>query len=91
MQIAHADGIGTYNAMTIVWEWDPHARLYGLLDYAREGRTHWVLATLEKIFGIHDDRPNILPLQRYCDIVAKDVREVTQSRYEARLGPLQQE
>ena len=46
---------------------------------------------IEEPFGIHDDRPNILPLQRYCDIVAKDVREVTQSRYEARLGPLQQE
>ena len=34
---------------------------------------------IEEPFGIHDDRPNMLPLQRYCDIIANDVMEVTAS------------
>lgn len=40
----------------------------------------WMLLATEEIghvieepFGIHDDRPNILPLQRYCDVIVKDV------------------
>ena len=56
MQIAHADGIGTYNAMSIVYELDESTGLFDLLDYARKGRTHWTLNALRKIFGIHDDR-----------------------------------
>jgi predicted membrane chloride channel (bestrophin family) len=42
----------------------------------------WMLLATEEIghiieepFGIHDDRPKILPLQRYCDIVARDLAE----------------
>lgn len=42
----------------------------------------WMLLATEEIghiieepFGIHDDRPKILPLQRYCDIVARDLDE----------------
>ena len=30
---------------------------------------------IEEPFGIHDDRPKILPLQRYCDIIANDLKE----------------
>ena len=40
----------------------------------------WMLLATEEIghvieepFGIHEDRPNILPLQRYCDVIEKDV------------------
>ena len=42
----------------------------------------WMLLAMEEIghiieepFGIHDDRPKILPLQRYCDIVSRDLAE----------------
>ena len=42
----------------------------------------WMLLATEEIghiieepFGIHDDRPKILPLGRYCDIVARDLDE----------------
>ena len=42
----------------------------------------WMLLATEEIghiieepFGIHDDRPQILPLQRYCDIVSRDLAE----------------
>ena len=42
----------------------------------------WMLLATEEIghiieepFGIHDDRPKILPLQRYCDIVGRDLHE----------------
>ena len=42
----------------------------------------WMLLATEEIghiieepFGIHDDRPKILPLQRYCDIVSRDLAE----------------
>ena len=51
----HADGIGTWNALSIVWEWDPTLQLYDKLDYQRKGRTHWVLNMLRRIFGEHDD------------------------------------
>ena len=40
----------------------------------------WMLLATEEIghiieepFGIHADRPNMLPLQRYCDVIEKDV------------------
>jgi hypothetical protein len=56
MIIAHADGIGHYNALSIVWEWDEATRLYDKLDYTREGRTHWVLNVLRIVFGCHDDK-----------------------------------
>jgi predicted membrane chloride channel (bestrophin family) len=42
----------------------------------------WMLLATEEIghiieepFGIHDDRPKILPLQRYCDIISRDLAE----------------
>ena len=42
----------------------------------------WMLLATEEIghiieepFGIHDDRPKILPLQRYCDIVQQNLDE----------------
>lgn len=54
--IAHADGIGSYNALSIVYEQVPGTELYDKMDYQREGRTHWVLEMLKKIFGTHDDR-----------------------------------
>jgi hypothetical protein len=56
MHIAHADGIGHYNALSIVWELDPATGLYDKLDYERPGRTHWNLGYLKEIFGIHDDQ-----------------------------------
>ena len=56
MQIAHADGIGHYNALSIVWELDPATGLYDKLDFERPGRTHWNLRYLKEIFGIHDDQ-----------------------------------
>ena len=44
----------------------------------------WVLLATEEIghiieepFGLHDYRPNILPLRRYCDIISKDISEIT--------------
>ena len=55
-ELPHADGIGSYNAFTIVWEWSEELQLYDAMDYARKGRTHWVLAMIKKLFGIHDDR-----------------------------------
>ena len=54
-QIPHADGIGTYNALSIVYELDEATGLYDKLDYTREGRTHWVLNVLRQVFGEHDD------------------------------------
>ncbi len=45
----------------------------------------WMLLATEEIghiieepFGIHDDRPNMLPLQRYCDVIQKDVEMMSQ-------------
>jgi hypothetical protein len=54
-EIAHADGIGTYNALTIVWELDPATGLYDKLDFERPGRTHWVINMLRQLLGEHDD------------------------------------
>jgi hypothetical protein len=61
MQIAHADGIGHYNALLIVgvfpvWEQDSATGLYDKLDFERPGRTHWNLRYLKEMFGIHDDQ-----------------------------------
>ena len=55
-EIPHADGIGTYNAMSIVYERMEGTDLYDKLDYQKEGRTHWVLSLLERLLGTHDDR-----------------------------------
>ena len=54
-EIIHADGIGSYNALSIVWELDTETGLYGALDFARPGRTHWVLNMLRQLLGQHDD------------------------------------
>ena len=54
-EIQHADGIGSYNALIIVYEQIEASGLYGAMDYQREGRTHWVLQLLKRIFGDHDD------------------------------------
>jgi hypothetical protein len=54
-ELAHADGIGTYNALTIVWELDPSSGLYDKLDFERPGRTHWVLNMLRQLLGEHED------------------------------------
>eukprot|EP00900_Chrysochromulina_parva_P012604 jgi/Chrpa1/21344/Chrysochromulina_OHIO_Genome00026080-RA len=54
-EIAHADGIGTYNALTIIWELDPATGLYDKLDFERPGRTHWVINMLRQLLGKHDD------------------------------------
>ncbi|KOO26420.1 hypothetical protein Ctob_009367 [Chrysochromulina tobinii] len=54
-ELAHADGIGTYNALTIVWELDPATGLYDKLDFERPGRTHWVLNMLRQLLGEHED------------------------------------
>ena len=53
--IPHADGIGSYNALSIVYELDEATGLYDKLDFQRPGRTHWVLNVLKRIFGEHDD------------------------------------
>ena len=45
-QIAHADGIGSYNALSIVYEYDEALGKYDKLDYERAGKTHWVLEML---------------------------------------------
>eukprot|EP00614_Pseudopedinella_elastica_P026947 CAMPEP_0172625712 /NCGR_PEP_ID=MMETSP1068-20121228/145459_1 /TAXON_ID=35684 /ORGANISM="Pseudopedinella elastica, Strain CCMP716" /LENGTH=422 /DNA_ID=CAMNT_0013435091 /DNA_START=84 /DNA_END=1352 /DNA_ORIENTATION=+ len=43
----------------------------------------WMLLATEEIghlieepFGLHNDRPNILPLQRYCDVIAADLANI---------------
>jgi len=47
----------------------------------------WMLLATEEIghiieepFGIHDDRPQILPLKRYCDVVEKDLGQIATTR-----------
>jgi hypothetical protein len=55
MEIAHLDGIGSYNALSIVWELDPTTGLYDKLDFERPGRTHWTLNVLRQLMGEHDD------------------------------------
>lgn len=47
----------------------------------------WMLLATEEIghiieepFGIHDDRPQILPLKRYCDVVEKDLVQIATTR-----------
>ena len=54
-EIPHADGIGTWNALIVVYEFNPVTRKYDKLDYTRAGRTHWTLRLIERLFGIHDD------------------------------------
>jgi hypothetical protein len=48
MKTPCADGIGSYNSMSFVYEQIDGTDHYGLLDYQREGRTHWTLAYLLK-------------------------------------------
>ena len=55
MEIAHLDGIGSYNALSIVWELDPTTGLYDKLDFERPGRTHWTLNVLRQLMGEHED------------------------------------
>lgn len=78
--IAHADGIGSYNALSIVYEQIPGTELYDKLDYQREGRTHWVLAMLKKIFGPHDDR-------QLMSLIMHGVRWGVQAPMQTRIAP----
>jgi len=32
---------------------------------------------IEEPFGLHDDRPNILPLHRYCKVIADDIASIS--------------
>ena len=79
MHIAHADGIGHYNALSIVWELDPATGLYDKLDYERPGRTHWNLGYLKEIFGIHDD-------QQLMSLVMHGVRWGVQAPVQIRIA-----
>ena len=79
MQIAHADGIGYYNALSIVWELDPATGLYDKLDFERPGRTHWNLMYLKEIFGIHDD-------QQLMSLVMHGVRWGVQAPLQIRIA-----
>jgi hypothetical protein len=53
--IPHADGIGSYNALSVVYEQIPGSQLFDKMDYQKEGRTHWVLNILRRILGTNDD------------------------------------
>ena len=55
VMVPHADGVGAYNALSIVYDLDFETGLYGALDYQRAGRTHWVVEMIRKVFGTHDD------------------------------------
>lgn len=44
----------------------------------------WMLLATEEIghiieepFGLHDDRPQILPLEKYCDVVGRDLEQIS--------------
>ena len=78
-QIAHADGIGSYNALSIVWELDTQTGLYGALDFARPGRTHWVLNMLRQLLGEHED-------QQLMSLVMDGVRWGVQAPMQIRIG-----
>ena len=55
-QIAHADGIGSYNALSLLYERDSETGLYDLLDFERPRHTHWVLKYMRQIFGDIEDQ-----------------------------------
>ena len=78
-EIKHADGIGTYNALSIVWEFDTATGLYDMLDFQRPGRTHWTLEYLKNVFGIHDD-------QQLLSLVMHGVRWGVQAPMQIRIA-----
>jgi hypothetical protein len=78
-EIPHADGIGSYNALSIVYELDPSTGLYDKLDYQRPGRTHWNLQYLKEVFGIHDD-------QQLMSLVMHGVRWGVQAPLQIRIA-----
>ena len=78
-EIPHADGIGSYNALSIVYELDPATGLYDKLDFQRPGRTHWNLAYLKEAFGIHDD-------QQLMSLVMHGVRWGVQAPVQIRIA-----
>ena len=50
------------------------------------GVVSWTLLATEEIshlieepFGLHDDRPNMLPLNRYCAVIAEDLANIKES------------
>ena len=77
--IPHADGIGSYNALSIVWELDAQTGLYDALDFARPGRTHWVLNMLRQLLGDHDD-------QQLMSLVMDGVRWGVQAPMQIRIA-----
>ncbi|KOO32751.1 hypothetical protein Ctob_016308 [Chrysochromulina tobinii] len=77
--IPHADGIGSYNALSIVWELDTQTGLYDALDFARPGRTHWVLNMLRQLLGDHDD-------QQLMSLVMDGVRWGVQAPMQIRIA-----
>ena len=77
--IQHADGIGSYNALSIVWELDTQTGLYGPLDFARPGRTHWVLNMLRQLLGEHED-------QQLMSLVMDGVRWGVQAPMQIRIA-----
>eukprot|EP00900_Chrysochromulina_parva_P014812 jgi/Chrpa1/23331/Chrysochromulina_OHIO_Genome00028025-RA len=78
-EIAHADGIGSYNALSIVYELDQATGLYDILDYQRPGRTHWTLEYLRNVFGVHDD-------QQLMSLVMHGVRWGVQAPMQIRIA-----
>ena len=78
-EIAHADGIGSYNALSIVYELDPSTGLYDKMDFQRPGRTHWNLGYLKEAFGIHDD-------QQLMSLVMHGVRWGVQAPLQIRIA-----
>jgi hypothetical protein len=79
-EIAHADGIGAYNALTIVWEYDAESGLYDKMDFQRPGQTHWVLNVLRRIFGEHDD-------QQLMALIMQGVRWGVKAPMQIRIAP----
>ena len=56
MQVPHADGIGSYNALILIYERIEGTDLYGLLPFDRPGRTHWTLSFIKQVMGDISDR-----------------------------------
>jgi hypothetical protein len=78
--ISHIDGIGHYNALSIVYELDTATGLYDKLDYQRPGRTHWVLSVIKRIFGDHDD-------EQLMSLIMHGVRWGVKAPLQIRIAP----
>ena len=78
--IPHADGVGSYNALTIVWEYDEASGLFDKMDYQRPGRTHWVLNVLRRLLGEHDD-------QQLMALIMEGVRWGIEAPMQIRIAP----